>query len=128
MTDDWFEEIVNKCDYDTKLAVTAWVFKHIYDHAKNPGSYRYLIYDRLGFDLDSYVPLLDVGGLEISNMLFDVNKIEEMIKIVRDNKIESLKAVLNLCDEPECFNIASCGYPSDNGYRMTCFDHRKKDL
>lgn len=63
------DKLVEKCDYDTKLAITAWVFKQLTEHNKEGGSYRYLIYNRLGFTPDAYVPLYDAGGLEISNIL-----------------------------------------------------------
>jgi hypothetical protein len=133
MTDDniveneWFEKIVKDCDYDTRLAITAWVFKHINEQAKEGGTYRYLIYDRLGFNMDAYVPLWEVGGIELSNMLFDARKKEEIVEIVRENKIEALKSVLYLCDEPGCFKDVSCGYQTKNGYRSTCFDHNKTE-
>lgn len=29
------------------------------------------------------------------------------------------------CDEPECKQPATCGFPTDNGYRRTCFKHSK---
>jgi len=45
----------------------AWVFNHLRDHLKEGGTYRCLIYDRLGFDLDSYTPLFLAGGMSISN-------------------------------------------------------------
>ena len=32
------EEIVNKLDDETKIAVTRWVFKHVVEHAKDGGS------------------------------------------------------------------------------------------
>ena len=51
------DEIFKECDYDTKLAVTAWVMENIVEHAKEGGSFRYLIYERLGFKSDAYVPL-----------------------------------------------------------------------
>lgn len=31
----------------------------------------------------------------------------------------------NLCDEPGCDALAGCGWPSDKGYRRTCFKHSK---
>ncbi len=40
--------------------------KHIVAHAKEGGTYRYLIYDRLGFAPDAYMPLMD-DGITISN-------------------------------------------------------------
>jgi hypothetical protein len=29
----------------------------------------------------------------------------------------------NMCDEPECRKVATCGWPSPEGYRRTCFEH-----
>ena len=46
----------------------AWVFSHIRDHAREPGSFRHLIYQRMRFDCRAYSPLYGAGGLEISNM------------------------------------------------------------
>jgi hypothetical protein len=28
-----------------------------------------------------------------------------------------------MCDEPECDQRATCGFPTPTGYRRTCFDH-----
>lgn len=41
----------------------------IVDHAVEGGSFRCLIYDRLGFGPDAYVPLYSAGGMTISNEL-----------------------------------------------------------
>jgi len=30
------------------------------------------------------------------------------------------------CDEPGCMKQVSCGWPSPEGYRSTCFDHWKR--
>lgn len=62
----YFNDLVENCDPDTKLAITAWVMRHIVEHAKSGGTYRYLIYTRLGFGPEAYVPLCD-DGLTISN-------------------------------------------------------------
>ena len=115
------QELVDKCDYDTKLAITAWVMKHIVEHARDGGSYRYLIYDRLGFEMDAYGALLD-DGMTISNE-FDLNLKDAVIKAYKNGDEKKLKDALGLCDEPGCFNYVSCGWPSDNGYRSTCSDH-----
>lgn len=53
-------------DYKTRLAVTRFVMDKIWEHAKSGGSYRTLIYSRLGFDLDAYSYLFPVG-MNISN-------------------------------------------------------------
>jgi hypothetical protein len=122
--DTWIDELVQKADYDTRLAITAWVCKHILDHAKDGGSYRYLIYDRLGFKEDSYMVLQMAGALDISN-LFDLQKMEDIENHVRENKIESIKTLIGFCDQPECYQEAGCGFPTDDGYRWTCYEHSK---
>lgn len=62
-----YPKLVDECPYETKLAVAAWVFKALVDHAREGGTFRYLIYDRLGFGPDAYVPLYEAGGMTISN-------------------------------------------------------------
>jgi len=62
-----FPKLVDACDYETKLAVACWVMKHVYAHAKEGGTYRYLIYHRLGFGPDSYAPMMFADALNISN-------------------------------------------------------------
>lgn len=120
----YLEEILEETPYDTKLAVTAWVIRHILDHAKEGGSYRYLIYDRLGFEADAYGVLQEAGALDISN-LFDLQKMEDIENHVREHKIESIKTLVGFCDESECYNEAGCGFPTDNGYRWTCYEHSR---
>jgi len=61
------DEVWKNTPYDTRLACTAYVFKKICEHARGGGTYRYLIYDRLGFDMDAYAVLLVNGGMDISN-------------------------------------------------------------
>lgn len=121
MTD--LDELVEKCDYDTKLAVTAWVMENIVKHAKEGGSFRYLIYSRLGFESDAYLPLYDAGGMEISNE-FDLNIKDKLVEIVKENQYEKLKPALELCDEPGCYKYVTCGTPTDTGYRNTCAEHK----
>jgi hypothetical protein len=121
MTD--LDKLVEECPYETKLAVTAWVMKHIVEHAHDSGSFRYLIYERLGFGLDAYVPLYMAGGMEISNE-FDMERIDNIRAKVREEKIDALKPLLGLCDEPGCFNGAGRGWTTeDGGYRWTCSEH-----
>jgi hypothetical protein len=118
------DEMADKCPSELKLAVTRWAMKHIVDHAREGGSYRYLIYTRLGFGPEAYVPLCD-DGLTISNE-FDISNMDAIKEKVREEKIESLKPLLHLCDEPGCFKNAGCGWPSEDGYRRTCGDHYRE--
>lgn len=46
----------------------AWVFHHLNEHYEGGGSFRYLIYDRLGFDQSAYVGLCG-QGMHLSNLL-----------------------------------------------------------
>lgn len=124
MEPEWYQDILDKTDNETKLAVTAWVFTNIVRHAMEGGSFRYLIYDRLGFGPEAYVSLYDAGGMEISNE-FDMSQKSAILDIVQSKKIEELKEPLNLCDEPGCFVEISAGFPTENGYRRTCFNHSK---
>jgi hypothetical protein len=116
------DDLVKNCDYNTKLAVTAWVFRHIVNNAYDGGSFRYLIYDRLGFNENAYVPLYMAGGMDITNE-FNMELKQNIIKRVKENKIEEMKNLLGMCDEPECFELSSCGTSTDTGYRTTCQKH-----
>jgi len=118
------EELANKCDPETKLAITAWVFKHIVDHAREGGSYRYLIYERLGFGPEAYVPLCE-HGMTISNE-FDLDLKDRVVEALKSKDEKKMKEALGLCDEHDCFEYVSCGWPSENGYRTTCGNHYKE--
>lgn len=121
MTFEHLDKIVKECDNDTKLAITKWVMKHIVEHARDGGSYRYLIYDRLGFGPEAYGALLD-DGMTISNE-FDLGLKDNVVEAYKSGDEKKLKEALGLCDESGCFNYISCGWPSENGYRMTCSEH-----
>jgi len=120
------DDLAETCDYDMKLAVTRWVFKHIAAHGAESGSYRYLIYERLGFGPDAYAPLCS-DGLFISNE-FDAEALPNARKALASGDHEKLKEVLSCCDEPGCYEVTSCGFPTeDGGYRHTCYEHMTKE-
>ena len=115
------DKLADTCEYDMKLAVTRWVLKHVADHGKDGGSYRYLIYDRLGFGPDAYAPLCN-DGLFISNE-FDSQIVSEARKALAAGDHENLKKILSCCDEPGCYEQISAGFPAEGGYRSTCCEH-----
>jgi hypothetical protein len=131
------DNLAETCDYDMKLAVTRWVMKHIAAHGAEGGSYRHLIYDRLGFGPDAYAPLCS-DGLFISNE-FDAEALpnarrmlkgafEQGREDMREYHFAELKEVLNCCDEPGCYEVVSCGFPTEDGkYRHTCYEHMTKE-
>jgi|APCry1669188970_1035186.scaffolds.fasta_scaffold95503_3 hypothetical protein len=69
------EEIWNSLDLESRLAAAAFVIRKIVDHGREGGTFRYLIYDRLGFGPEAYVPLYLAGGMHISNH-FEIDRIE----------------------------------------------------
>lgn len=121
MIDDNSDKLIAECDPELKLAITQWVMKHIVEHALEGGSYRYLIYERLNFGPEAYIPLCE-HGMTISNE-FDLNLKEQIIEAYKSKDEKNIKEALDLCDEDGCFNYISCGWPSDNGYRRTCSGH-----
>src|SRR5262245_61081002 len=64
-----YPKLVADCDYQMRLAVVHWVFEQLLKHARSGGSYRYLIFNRLGFGRDAYLPLDLAGGVTLSNIL-----------------------------------------------------------
>ena len=62
-----FPEIVASLTDEQRMAVASWVFQTLCDHAREGGTFRHLIYDRLGFGPEAYVALCESGGLTISN-------------------------------------------------------------
>lgn len=119
-----YAKMVDECDPSLKIAITQWVMKHIVEHAKEGGSYRYLIYDRLGFGAEAYAPLCS-DGLTISNE-FDLNLKNDIVEVAKAEGYDKIKPMLGCCDEPGCYEYTSCGWPTeDGGYRQTCSEHSK---
>lgn len=61
----------------------AWVFKQIMENA-GKGTYRYLIYDRMGFKENAYEPLYRAGGLAINNAMFEAYD-KKQLKYLNEN-------------------------------------------
>lgn len=57
------------------LAHTAWVMRHVAEHLREGGSYRHLIYGRMGYGLDAYTLLESAGGMEISNAMSELREL-----------------------------------------------------
>jgi hypothetical protein len=57
----------NSLPESDRIAVAAQVISGILDNAREGGTFRYLIYDRLGFSPDAYVPLYYAGGMHITD-------------------------------------------------------------
>lgn len=86
---------------DLRKAITAYLFRVLVQHAKEGGSFRYLIYERLGFGADAYMPLYLAGGMTISNefALTEVSEeddaiVSELKALAREEKDESRRMLL----------------------------------
>ena len=55
----------------------AWVLAHIDDHLKEGGTFRKLIYDRMGFGVGEYQLFYEAGGMNISNAFCELRTYEE---------------------------------------------------
>lgn len=55
----------------------AWVFAHLDNAMIEIGSYRYLIYDRMGFGPNAYQPLYEAGGMNLTNGFHDLRTFED---------------------------------------------------
>lgn len=58
----------------------AWVFQKLIENSREGGSFRYLIYDRMGMSPSAYQMLYKAGGMEIVNKLnSEKENIEDII-------------------------------------------------
>lgn len=54
------------------------------------------------------------------------NPFDPNSKIIGCPLCKDVGSMRELCDEPGCSQLASCGFPTEDGsYRRTCFDHSK---
>lgn len=51
---------------------TGWVLRKLLDHLEEGGTFRYLIYDRLGYAQSDYSELYLRGGQDLSNIFNDL--------------------------------------------------------
>ena len=54
------------------------------------------------------------------------NPFDEAEEIWGCPKCRSIDSFQQMCDEPDCIEIATCGWPSPHGYRLTCGEHFKQ--
>lgn len=77
-------------DEGTRIAVAAGVLSAIRDHAIEGGSFRHLIYERMGFSEAAYLPLLLAGGMDISN---------EFLMLAQPDKSPAIDALQELASK-----------------------------
>lgn len=62
-----------------------------------------------------------------SEVLVAENPFEKGESITACPNCREIESIVAACDEPDCWSGASCGTPTDNGYRWTCHAHRPDD-
>jgi hypothetical protein len=92
LTKEEVEKVWAETDYYTKLCITNYVFERLKEHMIEGGSYRVLIYDRLGFNTDAYSALFTA---------FDIHN--EVSGMWKDKESEN-----QLCDKCEVDNCDHC--------------------
>jgi len=73
------EELREKRAQKDRLEIIAEVFAHLRAHLDEGGTFRYLIYDRLGLGPESYAELYGAGGMRISNAFCRLNELEKKV-------------------------------------------------
>lgn len=129
MDQEDYDQLVEKYDYETKLDIACWVMSKVDKFGRDPGSFRYFIYQLLGFNTDAYVPMYYANTMGFTNE-FDYSYKDKLCRLVESERIDSpkLKNFVGLCDTAGCYKHFSCGTPHpDNDsekYRWTCGEHK----
>lgn len=75
------EEAWDSLDYDWKLRVFYAVCKRIHKgDVVDKGTYRYVLYDVFGFDVDAYSVGMQAGYMAIHNAIVDIDELQELRK------------------------------------------------
>jgi len=82
-----------------RIAVAVQVLSSILDNAREGGTFRYLIYDRLGFSPDAYVPLYYAGGMHVTDNFVLTDHLEQATPPIVD-VLESIAAAEPLEPHP----------------------------
>lgn len=85
------EKYWDSLSYDDKLMAFSSVVKRIVKgDIKDRGTYRYVLYDVFGFDMDSYGIGMQCGYMALHNSIVDIEELEELrLKV---GELESLIA------------------------------------
>lgn len=75
-----FPSLIARADPDLVTAVAAKVLGAVNDHLRQPGSFRFLIYDRIGLTTSAYMPTCQAGGLDVSNYAVAAHRLKAAAK------------------------------------------------
>ena len=75
------KEVYESLEYDQRLFIAYHIFKQFYENEFiDEGSYRHLIYTKLGFSTDAYTALLDSGLMTLHNSVYTYDHSVSAIK------------------------------------------------
>ena len=75
------EEFWNNLSYDEKLMAFYSVVKRIHKgELDEKGTYRYLLYNVFGFDLDAYALGIECGFLDLHNSIYTPEVLKEIVE------------------------------------------------
>lgn len=98
---------MNQTEYEIRKDQTRKVFDVLAEMINGEGgSYRYLIYDKLGF-MDGYVDL--ISGLAITNAICDVQEYRELTAYLKQKIKECDSYVKHISQEAEKLKGRACG-------------------
>ena len=70
----WDADLKTRESDPERLRIAVDVFEAIREHMREGGTYRHLIYGRLGFGMDAYGTLQAAGALDVSNFIYDARE------------------------------------------------------
>ena len=77
------KEIFESLEYDQRMYVAFHLYKQLYENEFiDQGSYRHLIYTKLGFSTDAYSSLMDSGLMSLHNSIFPHDDVMSGIKAI----------------------------------------------
>lgn len=76
----------------------AWVFERLNLALDRRVTFRFLIYDLMGFGLDAYKPLYLAGGMNIINALYTDEELEKEQAMQRQEVLAELRLYRFSCD------------------------------
>lgn len=63
---------------------------------------------------------------EGSKLLEAVSPFDPVNMIYGCPKCKDINTFIQVCDEPHCKNVATCGTPTEQGYRHVCGNHYRE--
>jgi hypothetical protein len=91
------DEYWDALPYDDKLMAFSSVVKRIVKgDIKDSGTYRYVLYDVFGFDVDSYIVGMECGYMNLHNSIVGIEELKELK--AENTRLKSLPKIKQLSE------------------------------